>query len=178
MELPKDLQPTETIDILLPNGGTATLPVCRPAFSLWTGVPVSFDYGSKPVLTYKNKPYFAELVILQLLLEDGWNGVWVETYGGTHCLRTMPTKWRLGSKHVSLPADKEKFLKNVRKTAKTSACFDVFAWRGEQILFCEAKRVGKDKLTKAQIRFIEGALKCGVASESLLIVEWASISAK
>ena len=33
---------------------------------------------------------FAELVILRLLLKSGWHGVWVEAFGGTHYLQTMP----------------------------------------------------------------------------------------
>jgi len=86
----------------------------------------------------------------------------------------MPNAWALKSEHVSIPEDKEAILKKVWSIAKTTACFDVFAWRGGEVLFCEAKRTGKDKLTNAQVRFIGGALECGVAPESLLIVEWST----
>jgi hypothetical protein len=68
-------------------------------------------------------------------------------------------------------------LKTIWKTAKTSACFDVFAWRDDQILFCEAKRKGKDRFTVAQVRFIEGALASGILPESLLVVEWTEAAA-
>ncbi|MDO8552648.1 MAG: hypothetical protein Q7S01_03935 [bacterium] len=174
MDIPKKLQPTETMNVTLPKGATVSLPVCHPIFSLWEGNPVKFDYGRKPVLNYKGEACFAELVILRMLVEDGWNGVWVETYGGAHYLRTMPNEWKLSSEHVSIPKDKEELLQNIWKTAKTTACLDVFAWHNGQILFCEAKRIGKDKLTGAQTRFVEGALACGVAPELLLIVEWTS----
>jgi hypothetical protein len=70
----------------------------------------------------------------------------------------MPREWNLESEHVLIPADKERLLKTIWKTAKTSACFDVFAWRDDQVLFCEAKRKGKDRFIVAQVRFIEGAL--------------------
>ena len=63
------------------------------------------------------------------------DGVWVETYGGTHYLRTMPTDWNLDSDHVLIPADKEHLLKTIWNTAKTYACFDVFAWRDDQMTF-------------------------------------------
>ena len=178
MNIPKELQPTGTMDVLLPNGRIAKLPVCHPVFSLWNGPPVNFDYGKKPVLNYKGEACFAELVILRMLLEHGWDGVWVETYGGTHYLRTMPNEWKLESGHVSIPKDKEELLRKIRKVAKTTACFDVFAWQDDQILFCEAKRKGKDKLTDAQIRFIEGALACGISSESFLIAEWTDMPSK
>jgi hypothetical protein len=40
------------------------------------------------------------------------------------------------------------------------------------VLFCEAKHSKKDKLTKPQHHFVEGALECGLSRDSLLIVEW------
>ncbi|MDO8593845.1 MAG: hypothetical protein Q7R59_03035 [bacterium] len=174
MDIPKELQPTGTMEVLLPNSTTISLPVCRPVFSSWNGLPINFDYGKKPILNHNNEACFAELVILRILLEHGWNSVWVETYGGTHYLRTMPNEWNLKSAHVSIPRDKEELLQKIWETAQTTACFDVFAWRDDQVLFCEAKRKGKDKLTDAQVRFIDGALECGISPESLLIVEWTS----
>jgi len=175
MILPPELTPTETFPISLADGTVATLPVCHPIFTLWNGEPVSFDYGKKPILDYKGEACFAELVILRILIENGWDGVWVETYGGTHYLRSMPDSWTVRSGHVTIPEDKEAILKKIWESAKTSACFDVFAWKGEEILLCEAKRTGKDKLTDAQVRFIKGALESGVAPESLLIVEWTAV---
>jgi len=172
MNLPPELEPTGEMNIILPGNIAVALPVCRPVFPLWDGPPVNFDYGKKPIVNYKNEPCFAELAILRLLSEYKWDGVWVETYGGTHYLRTMPSGWTLKSEHVSIPNDQEKFLRSIWKTAKTTACFDVFAWQGNQVLFCEAKHAGKDRLTAAQVRFIEGVLSCQVSMESLLIVEW------
>lgn len=176
MNVSKELRSTGTVGVLLPGGTTVSLPVCHPIFSLWSGPPVKFDYGNKPVLNYNGEACFAELVILRMLIENGWDGVWVETYGGTHYLRDMPNEWKLGTGHVSIPADKEEILQKIWKTAQTTACFDVFAWHKNQILFCEAKRSGKDKLTNAQLRFIEGALACDIHLKSLLIVEWTSLS--
>ena len=45
-------------------------------------------------------------------------------------------------------------------------------WKNNNILFCEGKHKGKDKLTKPQTKFIEGALSCGIPEKSLMIVEW------
>jgi hypothetical protein len=176
MSLPKELQPTDELRVRLSHGTEAFLPKCHPVFASWQGCPVIFDYGRKPVLAYKGEACFAELVILRLLLDHGWSGVWVETYGGTHYLCTMPLAWNLKAKHVSIPDDKEVLLKSIWKTAQTGACFDVFAWNGDHILFCEAKRKGKDRLTNAQIRFIEGALSCGISPSSLVIVEWTELT--
>jgi hypothetical protein len=172
VNLPPELQPTDTTEIALPTGIVARLPVCRPTFPRWTGAPPGFDYGGKPLLNYKGEAHFAELVILGMLLEHGWSGVWVGTYGGTHYLRNMPQKWSLRAQLVSSPTDKDAILKRIWKTADTPACFDVFAWRGTDLLFCEAKRQKRDRLTAAQLRFIDGALRCNVSPESFLVVEW------
>jgi hypothetical protein len=175
MVLPPELQPTGTIDIKLPSGLRRQLPVCRRTFPRWGGEALAFRFGSKPVLDYKGAACFAELVILGILRENGWCGVWVQTYGGTHYLRSMPQGWSLKSEHVSIPPDKEAILKGIWKTAGTKACFDVFAWRGTDILFCEAKHQPGDKLTRAQCRFIEGALDWGLPKDQLLVVEWTEI---
>jgi hypothetical protein len=60
------------------------------------GTPPSFTFGRKPVLNYKDQPIFAELLILNLLKAEGWDGVWVSSFGGTKYLREMPRDPRLG----------------------------------------------------------------------------------
>lgn len=167
-----ELTPTDTMNVSLPSGAIIELPVCHPTFSKWLGELPNFDFGKKPLVDYKGKGIFAELAILGLLIESGWNGIWVETYGGIHFLKDMPTSWKLLSHKISIPSDKEALLRNIWKTGKTTACFDIFAWKGDEILFCEDKHKGKDKLTNAQTKFIEGALSCGIPAESLMIVEW------
>lgn len=172
MNFPIQLQSTEKIEIDLSSGATVSLPVCRPVFLMWSSSSIKFDYGKKPVLEHGGEACFAELVILRLFQEAGWDGVWVETYGGLHFLKSMPLGWNLQSEHVSIPDDKKAILQKIQSAAKTTACFDIFVWRGDQFVFCEAKQKGKDKLTLAQIKFIEGALACGIPPESLIIVEW------
>jgi len=172
MTLPPQLITTTKQRIPLPSGGAATLPVCQPVFLKWSGHPPAFDFGKKPIVDDGGKSVFAELALLNLLRASGWEGVWVETYGGTHFLREMPSDWKLARHNVPIPKEKEELLRTIWKTAGTSACFDIFAWKDADILFCEAKQERKDRLTEAQHKFIEGALQCGVPSDSLLIAEW------
>lgn len=170
--LPSQLRPTEKTGIRLPGGGTAILPICLPTFSPWNDAAIPFDYGKKPVLEHLGESCFAELLILRLLNEVGWEGVWVATFGGPHYLQSIPRGWNLRSESVRIPEEKELILKKIWKAAKTRACFDVFAWQGSQMLFCEAKQSRKDRLTRGQGKFIGGALSCGVSPDEMLIVEW------
>jgi hypothetical protein len=172
MNLPAELQPTGSVEVSLPKGTVARLPVCRPVFSPWTGTPLGFDFGGKPALNYDGEVCFAELAILRALRKHGWSGVWVEAFGRTHFLNTMPKKWSLRDEQVFIPAEKEAILKRIWKTGNTTASFDVFAWQDSEVLFVEAKHQGKDKLTDAQLRFIDGALASGIPLSSFLIAEW------
>jgi hypothetical protein len=131
-----------------------------------------FDYGGKTILRYEEESCYAELVILRCFLKSGWDGVWVETFGGQNYLRTMPSGWALKPNHVPIPAEKEELLRRIWATAKSYACFDVFTWKGDWIVFCEAKRAHKDRLTKPQFKFIEAAIACGIPASALVIVEW------
>ncbi|MDY6896408.1 MAG: hypothetical protein SVO01_13475, partial [Thermotogota bacterium] len=107
MNLPAQLGPIKETEINLLNGTTLRLPTCHPVFKKYRGTSINFTYGNKPILDYKGKPCFAELLILNLLLEKDWTGVWVETYGGTHFLQSMPQRWDLKEKNVTIPKDKK-----------------------------------------------------------------------
>jgi len=162
----------DKIKIELLDGTKIELPISRPKFKLWKGERI-FDYGGKPLLDYRGKACFAELLIAKLLIDNGLDAVWIETYGGTHYLRSMPNSCNLQSEHISIPQDKEDLLKKIWKEGKTTACFDVLAWdRDDNIIFLEAKHFKKDKLTQPQLKFIRGALDCGISPENFLIVEW------
>jgi hypothetical protein len=57
------------------------------------------------------KPVFAELLILNLLKEKLWDGVWVSSYGGTKYLGEMPRDPRLGPS-LKLPAEQKRRLES------------------------------------------------------------------
>jgi hypothetical protein len=63
-------------------------------------------------------------------------------------------------------------LRRIQTTGQTGTCFDVFAWYGGDVLFCEAKRYLKNRFTDPQLRFIQAALACDITSEALLVIEW------
>jgi len=94
----------------------------------------------------------------------------VQAFGGRHryrFLQGMPDSWKFNSDFV-MPEDKLALLASIG-----GACLDVMAWRGSNLLFCEAKRHRSgDKLRAPQLRFIEGALARGTPREAILVVEW------
>jgi hypothetical protein len=135
--------------------------------------PPSFTFGRKPVLNYKDQPIFAELLILNLLKEKGWDGVWVSSYGNKY-LREMPRDPRLGQS-VDLPSKCKQRLDDIQRLAgKRGGCFDVLAWRDGQVIFLEAKRKHHDKIRDTQRRWIEAAISTGVTPDKLIMVEWSS----
>jgi hypothetical protein len=151
-DLPQELRPTGTFRVRLVLGQEIILPWCQPNFKRWSGPPPSFTFGRKPILNYKDQPVFAELLILNLLKEKLWDGVWVSSYGGTKYLGEMPHDPRVGPS-LKLPAEQNRRLDDIKKAAGTKGgCFDVLAWRDGQFAFLEAKRKCHDKIRDTQRR--------------------------
>src|SRR3990167_8186963 len=138
---------TATENLSLPSGETIEVLKRLYLFQKWKGDKVKNDYGGKAVLDYENNPLFAELMILRLLEKEGWSGVWVDTYG-KKLRKDLPEK----SDSVSLPLDKQSLLDSISKQAGGfKGCWDVFAWKDNEYLFAESKRVGKDSIRDTQI---------------------------
>ena len=172
--LPQELRPTGTFQVRLVSGQEISLPLCQPNLKSWLGLQPPFTFGSKRVLNYKDQPVFAGLMILNLLKEKMWDGVWVSSFGGTKYLREMPIDYRLGPS-VDLPAGLKRLHDDIQSVAGAKGgCFDVLAWRDGQILFLEAKRKHHDKIRDTQRRWIEAAISTGIAPDKLIIVEWSS----
>ena len=159
---------TDTENLILPNGETVEVSKRLYLFQKWKGNKIKNDYGGKAILDYENNPLFAELVILQLLEKEGWLGVWVDTYGKKF-RKDLPEK----SDPVSLPPDKQSLLDSISKKAGGfKGCWDVFAWKGNEYLFAESKRIGKDAIRDTQINWLSAALQVGISAKSFLLVEW------
>jgi hypothetical protein len=168
MQYPELLTPTTVENIKLPSGTSVQIPKAEVVFELWTGRPVSDRYGNKPILNSNGEPAFAELAILKILQNDGWQGVWVDTYRNKYRTAYFPKD------EVELPAEQRKLLLDIYGRAGTSkGCWDVFCWRDDvQHLFAESKRQGRDRIRDTQRRWLEAAIKCSLPLASFLVVEW------
>jgi hypothetical protein len=162
------------IAVRLPGGTTALLPVVRRVFAPLLGAGVPFSFGGKPMLDRDGESCFAEYAIMRDQQAIGRDAVWTSSYGDFRCFQTMLDSWRAKS-DTTIPTHLMVLLRAIWQAGDTKACPDVLAWRGEQFLFCEAKRRGKDRLTRGQFRFIEAALNLGISPECFLIVEWTGI---
>ena len=162
----------------LPSGATVSVPTCRVDFKPWTRkdengrlVTASLEsidtFNDKPVLDHEGEPVFAELAILRLLAADGWDGRWVDSY------RRQFRTGLLEKPPRALPFAPDILFRRI-VTAKGSrgGCWDVFAWRGNEILFVEAKRNKKDHIRRSQKEWLEAATKVGLSLANFLIVEW------
>jgi hypothetical protein len=153
--------------MLLPVGIVVNVPTCLLQFSEWNGDPIPGTYGGKAVLELNGEPLFAELAVLRLLEQDGWDGVWVDSYRrrymrglpGLVAPSELPEQWQ------SL------FARIAGGKSSWSGRWDVVAWQGSRVLFVEAKRRGRDRIQASQLKWLEAAL-AQVPLSSFLLVDW------
>lgn len=143
----------------LPDGSAVAIPKQSMEFRLWSPARKRWN---KPVLNLMGKPVCAETAVVSLLLQDGWEAVWVSSnrYG-----RDFPPD------SCNLSAEAEAELRKVRGT-KLTGCWDVFAFKNATARFIECKRKKKDSITVPQREWLSAALKVGFTPENFLIVEW------
>jgi len=150
------------------SGESVLIPRCEYRLKPWRGTPVANTYGGKAVLSVGGKPAFAEIAILRILRDAGWDGVWVDTYRKRFRQDFAPHHCG------ALPSHAQDLYDRICQAndGKISGWFDVFAWKRRRFLFVESKRRGKDFIRRSQIEWIEATLASGVPLESLLIFEW------
>jgi hypothetical protein len=155
--------------IPLPSGFWEDLPKATPRFRRWEGEFPYSTYGGKPILDLHGEPLYAEFVILALLEVEGWEGVWVNhVHRGAFPRRLTPDPVR-----ILPPSELLDLMERIYdRNGTRSGAFDVLAWKGDSVLFAEAKHGGKDALRPSQKAWVEAALDEGVPLESLLVVEW------
>jgi hypothetical protein len=174
--LPDALLAREVLDVTLSDGRTVRIPLCMTEFQHWNGPPLVFDFGGKPTVYHAGQAAWAQLRIASLFRDAGWDALVVQTYGGLHYLREM--KRGHDDRGLALPESaRDLFARIAEHNGGFGGFFDVFASRGDEVAFAEAKLSKKDRLSPTQRRWIAAALAAGVPNESLLIVEWKLSSA-
>ncbi|MBI2669529.1 MAG: hypothetical protein HYX20_00030 [Candidatus Yanofskybacteria bacterium] len=154
--------------IVLSSGKSVRIKKYFFKFKAWQGDPIPNTYGGKAVIDFNGEPLFAELAVLKLFRQNGWDGVWVDSYR---------KKYRIGLPDIvdsiNLPADKQELLNQLRsKTGKFGGCWDLLLWENNPVLFIELKLSKKDRIQDSQIKWLEESLKLGYQAKNFLLVEW------
>ena len=168
MSFPAKLAPNGSLTLTLPSSRSVEVPKTTPTFPVWDGAVPDDTYGGKSVLDADGEAAFAELFILRLFEKNGWEGVWIDTFGGTTYHKRY---WQ--DEVVTVPRGAQEVLKVIgERNGGMGGCFDVFAWRGEDVFFAEAKQKGADSIRDTQKEWLDYALDTGLPLDSFLIVEW------
>lgn len=135
-------------------------------FKAWAGAPVLDTFGGKAILDWNDEPVFAELAIVRALQAEGFDAVWIDGY------RNLI--WSSMSEPRTLPEHAKALMEKVVRFngGRRQGCWDVLAWKGEDFMFVESKRKGKDSIKETQVRWLDAALRAGMDTSCFRICEW------
>jgi hypothetical protein len=134
----------------------------------WSGeLPDSFRaVPNKPAIDFHGRPLYPEFVWLRLLEKAGWEGVWVKYWGRANWI-DINTPLELPKRQADLFEQIETMTGNTK-----GGCWDIFAWRGDDVLFVESKQSRSDRITIPQAVWLEKSLGLGLDISSFLIAEY------
>ena len=170
----KSLEPyaTEVTMLDLPSGQRVGVPTYAPRFLLWSGpsAPDPLRKGINSMLDFAGVPLYAELAIVRLFEREGWKAVWANSYSVKRGFwRDLPGT----AEPYDLPTEQRSLLDRISwRTGFPVGCWDVFAWRDEEVAFAEAKRTKRDRPTVSQRRWLEESLREQIPLSAFFFVEW------
>lgn len=153
----------------------------------WEGAPFADDFGRRAaaMIEVEGEHVLAEIAVLRLLERAGWEGRWVNTVGGKGEVWKFLTRWDDVPRdeqrnRVIEEAEPRRLLGQVAARARKryAGCWDLFAWRGDEICFLQVKRgppKPADSVAAAQIDWLHTALLLGderVRRDSFGVVFW------
>jgi hypothetical protein len=161
--------PLDRERIKLPSGRVEKVQKFCLHFRKCVGGQPPRTHGSKPAVDCDGNPVFAEIAIIPLLKQDGFDGaVWVDNWHGYHFRDAMPS-----APSCELPADvRGIYDRIVKENGRRGGCWDVLAWNGDRIKFVECKRRKKDSMRPSQKKWLESARNVGLHKEQFAICEW------
>ena len=129
-------------------------------------MPASFRrVPNKPPLSFDGRVLYPEFILLRLVERAGWSGCWVNNWLGRF--------WRDIDVEVTLPPRQAAHFRQIEACAGgRKGAWDVFAWRGDEVLFVESKQLAQDRLRPTQLAWLECGLELGIPPSSFVILEW------
>lgn len=127
-------------------------------------------YRSKPLYLVEGRALYSELAVLSYLQQDGWRGVWMDTYHNRGRYKNFwsgmpPSGKGMLDKHAD-----ELYEKIIAKNGgRSSGFFDVFAWKEDvkDYAFIECKRMA-EKPNKNELRWLKAAVDSGLVGPKQL----------
>ena len=117
---------------------------------------------------------FAEPAIMHLFLKDGWEARWLESYGRGQRNIVCLAEWAdlPYSRQTECPITNERILNMLHGIATLNngnycGCWDVLAWKGDNVIFAESKRSKRDKIRDTQVKWLDAALRYGLKRRKL-----------
>ena len=155
------------------------IPKCKVSFDKWLGQPIENTFGGKPLLNFEGTPVFAELLISKIFKNEGWNTRWIETYGKPKLSPIYLEDW-IDSPYknqINHPIENEQINDLLTAIAVENGntfggCWDIFSWKGDNVIFAESKRNKKDSIRSTQENWINSGLKIGLKPHNFMMVEW------
>ena len=155
------------------------IPKSKVEFTAWNGIPIENTFGRKPIINFNEKPMFAELAIMNIFIENGWDSRWIETYGKPKMNPIHLSEWIdepfKNQKHNPIDNKIVQFLLNAiakNNNNNFGGCWDVVSWKNNNIIFTESKRSKKDFVQTTQNNWLKSAFEIGLTEENFLIIEW------
>lgn len=156
--------------VSLPTKGPVEVAKLRRTETRWAGLtPPKALVPNKPWLEFEGEALWAEIIILRLLERDDWQGAWANNWRGAFWRDPWGSVADLGPDNAALIRT---IAAGMGARRGQTGCWDVFAWRGSDVLFIEAKMRGRDRIRPSQAAWLESALGLGVPLSSFAIVEW------
>ena len=114
------------------------------------------NYGKvpqKPPLAFRGNVVYPEFILLRLIEDAGWRGVWVNSF------RKPPEFWIDIEKDGEIPSVQQELYALIQsRTGNTrGGCWDIFAWRDDQTLVVESKQYVGDRVKPNQQLWLEGS---------------------
>lgn len=153
--------------------------ICDVVLKKWTGVPICNSFGGKTLIDVDGKPLFAELAVVDWFISQGWDARWVCTYGRNKMNPLFLTSWSdcsvKGQKSKQFSNDKvHETLMRIAEINDNSfgGCWDVVAYKGEELLFVECKKYKCDRIRETQLKWLKSSLQYGLQKENFRILQW------
>lgn len=127
-------------------------------------------YRSKPLYLVEGKTLYSELAVLMYLQQDGWNGVWMDTYHNRGRFKNFWSAMPPAGKGTLDEHADELYEKIVAQNrGRSSGFFDVFAWKndGSDYAFIECKRKNEPP-NGNELRWLEASVDTGLVDREQL----------